>query len=123
MAEKYPRTRKNCRHHDKVKALAGKGWSAITHVCHGCDDYEKDKPVESKCGWWRQWDDPDHLTWAVTHHHLPSGLPFRYHKPPTLILDEGTVQACLGWAGGLEDGFTDLDLENLAWFPKIRYIL
>ncbi len=114
MSEKLPRTDKNCRCAGDANALSGKSWSAVEYVCKGCDNFEPGKPIESRCEWWRQWDDPDHLTWAVTHHHLPSQLPFRYHKPTTLVLDEGTVAACLGWAGGCEDGFTDLDLENLA---------
>ena len=116
MAEKLPRTSKNCQQYKDANKLSGKGWSAVEHVCRGqqCPAFKSEKPTESACGWWQQWNDPDHLVWAVTHHHLPSGLPFRYHKPSVLILDEGTVHACLGWSGGLEDGFTDLDLENLA---------
>ena len=115
MAEKLPRTSKNCDKFHQINNMAGKGWSAVEYVCRACPKFNANSPVESGCEWWRQWDDDQHLTWAVTHHHLASGLPFRYLHPKTLVLDEGTVQACLGWAGGQEDGFTDLDLENLAF--------
>lgn len=115
MAEKFPRSPKNCCKAKEVETLAGRGWSAVEHACRNCDQFDATTPTDSGCGWWSQWEDPNHLAWAVTHAHLPSGLPFRYLKPKTLVLDEGTVQACLGWAGGLENGFGSSDLESLAF--------
>ena len=110
---KRGRDETNCIRHGLATRVAARGWSAVKEVCLGCEHFIKHKPMESTCGWWQQWSEGLDRPWVVTHAHLATTFPQQVYEPTVVIMDEDPLAACLGWAGGLEDGFTSDELCRL----------